>query len=82
MAIVRLGRFRRLATFSIATVASLWAVEHYSDANSVWSSFRVVRFGRAAIAVSHYKIFLAFRYCIHTNYRHYMIPYCYRYVIM
>lgn len=51
MVIVRLGRLKRLATFSLATAASLWAVEHYSDANSLWSSFRVVRFGRAAIAV-------------------------------
>ena len=52
MAIVRLGRFRRLATFSVVTGVSLWAVDHYSDANSVWSSFSGVRFGRAAIAVS------------------------------
>ena len=51
MAIVRLNKLRRLVTFSVAAGASLWAVEHYSDANSLWSSFRIVRFGRAAIAV-------------------------------
>lgn len=58
MVIVRLGKFRRLATFSVATAVSLWAVEHYSDANSLWSSFRAVRFGRAAVAVRQFTVLL------------------------